>query len=80
MSEYYHKLAISSKRTSSESGIVSTVNSFDESKTDSEQIDRNEATMIDMEAAPIAEVAELKGVPFKAVKSIANWRDGSRNA
>ena len=59
-------------------GVVSTGNSFDRSRDDTDQIVRNGASVVDMEAAAIAEVAELAGVPFMALKSIANWRDGPR--
>lgn len=62
-------------KLSLKTGIVSTGNSLDLSKDDLEQINRNGATIKDMEAAAIAEVAELTGVPFMAVKSISDRID-----
>jgi len=57
-------------------GVVSTGNTFDKmDPSEKEQFFQNRATIKDMEAAAIAEVAQLKGVHFLAVKSVTDLID-----
>ena len=56
-------------------GIVTTGNSLDESLDDGRAIIASGATVKDMEAASIAWMAELLGVPMLAVKAITDLVD-----
>ena len=56
-------------------GIVSSGDSFDESKTDRERIIANGAEVKEMEAAAVAWVGHLHGVPTGALKTITDLVD-----
>src|SRR5262249_62172166 len=59
-------------------GIVSTGNSLELIERDYEMVERNGAVAKEMEAAAIAWVAGLHGVPFLALKSVTNLLDQAR--
>jgi len=59
-------------------GIVSTGNSLELIERDQQMLERNGAVAKEMEAAAIAWVADLHGVPFLALKSITNLLDSAR--
>jgi nucleoside phosphorylase len=56
-------------------GIVTTGSSLDESDQDRQQIEASGASVKDMEAAAVADVARLLGVPVLAVKAITDLVD-----
>jgi nucleoside phosphorylase len=56
-------------------GIVTTGNSLDESSEDRRAIAATGASVKDMEAAAVAWVAELLGVPMLAIKSVTDLVD-----
>jgi len=56
-------------------GIISTGNSLELIERDYEMLERNDAVAKEMEAAAIAWVAGLHGVPFLALKSVTNLLD-----
>jgi len=58
-------------------GHISSGNSLDMSDTDLNIIKKNGAIIKDMEAAAIAEVAEIKSIPFIAIKVISDFVDVS---
>jgi len=55
-----------------EAGIVVTGESFENSPTDNEMIALNDGAAIEMEAAAVAKMSMLLGVPFMAVKAIVD--------
>ena len=57
-------------------GVVCTGNSLDATETCRAALDAHEASVKEMEAAAIAHVAHLFGVPFIAVKTITDIVDG----
>lgn len=59
-------------------GRVSSGNSLDMSAADEKIISRNEAAVKDMEAAGIAWVASVLGIPLVSVKTITDIVDGDR--
>lgn len=58
-----------------QTGIVVTGGSFENSPIDNEQIRMHDASAIEMEAAAVAKVSMLMGVPFLAVKSVVNFEE-----
>ena len=59
-------------------GVVSTGNSLDAPPVDMENLKANEASVKEMEAAGIAHVTTMFGVPFIAVKAITDIVDGDK--
>jgi nucleoside phosphorylase len=56
-------------------GVITTGNSLDCTEEDSRRIQANQGAVKEMEAASIAYVAQLLGVPFIALKSVTDWVD-----
>jgi len=63
------------KRLGLKEGVVSTGASLLSSQQENEQMVKNKAAAKDMEAAGIAEVAQMRGVPFIALKIITDLVD-----
>mmetsp|Transcript_30413 Transcript_30413/g.42090 ORF Transcript_30413/g.42090 Transcript_30413/m.42090 type:complete len:250 (-) Transcript_30413:99-848(-) len=59
-------------------GVVTTGNSLDCTERDSECIKANEGSVKDMEAAALAHVAQVFGLPLLTVKSVTDIVDGDR--
>jgi 5'-methylthioadenosine nucleosidase len=59
-------------------GVVSTGNSLDAPPVDMETLKANDASVKEMEAAGIAHVAAMFGVPLIAVKAITDIVDGDK--
>ncbi len=64
-----------SKQLGLKRGVVSTGGSMLASLQEEEQMEENNASIKEMEAAGIAEVAQLKGIPFIALKIITDLVD-----
>ncbi len=62
-------------RTGLKSGVVSTGNALVASREETEQMKKNNADLKEMEAAAIAEIADLKNIPMIAIKTVTDFVD-----
>lgn len=70
-----HDLTDIANKIGLKSGVVSTGNSLMPSQEESEQMEKNNADVKEMEAAAIGEVASLKNIPMIAIKTVTDFVD-----
>lgn len=75
-SESYNLIDIATK-IGLKSGNISTGNSLMPSQQETEQMEKNNAELKEMEAAAIAEVANLKKIPVIAIKVVTDFVDST---